>query len=375
MKLLYITNARIPTEKAHGYQICKMCEEFSNLGHEVELILPKRENFIKETAFDFYGIKNNFKITYLKSFDFIKLDKIIGGRMACYLQELVFLLKLFFVKLNKEAIIYTRSAEIAWLFKIKNYKTIFEMHYWPESKEKIFKRMIRKIDEFVVITDILKEKLLKNDIKEKDIIVSPDGVDIDRFDINISKDDARAKINLLKDKNIIMYVGHLYGWKGAHILAESAKEFDNNTIFVFVGGTDGDIEKFKQKYQRDNIIIAGRKKHEEVPVYMKAADILVLPNTKAKKISSHYTSPLKMFEYMASGRPIIASDLPSIREVLDNYNAIFFDPGKPIDLAKKINYILNNPDKAGVLVENSLEKIKQHSWTKRAEKIKEFIKV
>ena len=72
MKIIYITNSRVPTEKAYGYQISKMCEEFADAKNEVELWTPVRQSNIKEDIFSFYNIKNNFKIKEIKSFDFLR---------------------------------------------------------------------------------------------------------------------------------------------------------------------------------------------------------------------------------------------------------------------------------------------------------------
>ena len=64
-KIIYLANVRLPTEKAHGIQIVKMCEAFAGLGLEVELVVPNRLNSIQDDIFDYYGVKKNF---VLKSF-------------------------------------------------------------------------------------------------------------------------------------------------------------------------------------------------------------------------------------------------------------------------------------------------------------------
>ena len=106
---------------------------------------------------------------------------------------------------------------------------------------------------------------------------------------------------------------------------------------------------------------------------MKAADALVLPNKKEEKISELYTSPLKLFEYMASGRPIIASDLPSLREVLDENSAVFFESGDSSQLAESIKNILNNENLGRSISSRAFEKVKNHTWENRAKKILDFV--
>jgi glycosyltransferase involved in cell wall biosynthesis len=105
---------------------------------------------------------------------------------------------------------------------------------------------------------------------------------------------------------------------------------------------------------------------------LSAADALVLPNSAEKTISAEYTSPLKLFEYMAAGKPIVASDLQSVREVLDEGNACLVPPDNPKALAKGIHSVLDNPDYATRLGERAKADGVQYSWVCRAEAITSF---
>jgi len=118
-----------------------------------------------------------------------------------------------------------------------------------------------------------------------------------------------------------------------------------------------------------NILLVPYQKHAIIPYYLKAADILVLPNEKGNAISEKYTSPLKLFEYMASRRPIVCSDLPSLREILTDKEALFFEAGNPSDLTKAIQKIAGNQELPEQLVYNAYKKVQEYTWDKRAEKI------
>ncbi len=377
MKIIYITNARMPTEKAHGYQIAKMCEEFARAGVEVELVVPKRHNNIKENAFSFYDLERNFKIKYINTSNFLKYTKTLK-EIAFYLQSILFLIKTSFLKINKDVIIYTRNLEIAWFFALQKHKTIFEAHTWPESKKFLYKLFLKPIKNIIVISKGIKDEFLSNNLEYKNILVAPDGVDLERFDIDITKEEARRKLNLPLDKKIILYTGHLYKWKGVQILADSTKYLDRDTIVYFVGGTQDDRKNFliHNKYLINNkkIVSIPCRPNKEMPLWLKAADILVLPNIADKKISSHYTSPLKMFEYMASKRPIIASDLPSIREILDESCASFFCSGDSNNLSRAIKDLLANPKLQQKISQSAYIKVQGYTWQKRAQKILDFIK-
>ena len=118
----------------------------------------------------------------------------------------------------------------------------------------------------------------------------------------------------------------------------------------------------------------GWRKHSLIPLYLRAADLLVLPNKKDGDLSEFYTSPLKMFEYMAAGKPIIATDLPSLREVLNEQNAFFVVPGDSVALARGITMVLNNAMLADRISRQALQEVKNYTWDIRAQQILDFIK-
>ena len=132
MKLIYIANARMPTDKAHGIQIAKMCEAFANSGIEVELIAPKMANPIKEDIFSFYGIKKNFTIKTVYSLDLLRF-KHLGG-FAVYIQAFTFAFSIFFYvlfnskKFKKDDIFYFRDEFSPWFLTILNKNIFLEIH-------------------------------------------------------------------------------------------------------------------------------------------------------------------------------------------------------------------------------------------------------
>jgi len=369
MKITYITNVRIPTEKAHGIQIMKMCDAFVSNGYEVELVVPKRSNNIIEDPFEYYVIKNKFKITKLWC-----LDVLSWGFVGYWVQSITFAERTAWYLLNKKGIFYTRDELLAVYLKLFGKNVVWEAH---TNRNNIFITLIKILKiQVVSITQGLKDFYMKNGVDAGRILVAPDAVDAEQFDINISTNDARAKLGLPKDKKIILYIGHLYDWKGAHILAQAAPLLPDTTVVAFVGGTDKDIQDFKVRFGSiKNIMILGKKPHEEMPLYLKAADILTLPNSPVNDISSLYTSPMKLFEYMASGRAIIASNLPSIREILETErNAILVEPDSPELLAKGIKRIISDPALDKKISDEAYNDSKLYTWLNRARSIVSFIK-
>jgi glycosyltransferase involved in cell wall biosynthesis len=176
-----------------------------------------------------------------------------------------------------------------------------------------------------------------------------------------------------------MYTGSffLYGWKGVDTLIAAAKQFPREVELVLVGGSTEEmaaIQAATTGYPAGSIRLIGRVRHPEIPGHLASADILVLPNNKGDANSERYTSPLKLFEYMASGKPIIASDLPSMREVLNENNCTFFFPGDPTSLARAVQTVLDDPSAAQSKASQSLADVQRYSWKKRARAIVEFVR-
>jgi glycosyltransferase involved in cell wall biosynthesis len=371
MKIAYIVNARIPTEKAHGYQICKMCEEFASSGVGVQLFFPTRKNFIREDLFEYYSVEKNFSVNKIKLFDFIKWERFFF-RKGQILQSLFFLLKLLFLRIDGDDVVYTRDSEIAWLFKKKGYKVFFEAHYWPASKNGLYHYFLKDIDGIICNSRGTLERHKKSGLKR--LMVASNGVDLDEFKIDKTREELREELDLPLDKKIIMYVGHLYGWKGVDTVVRVAElmKDDSGTIFVLIGGTDEDILKYEKIFKDkklSNIKLLGRKKKNIVPKFLKSADILLLPNTPVSVESVKYTSPIKMFEYMASGVPIIASDLPSIREVLNDENAVLVEPDSASEITGQIKMLLENEQGYERIKIKSLKDVVEYSWSKRSRNI------
>lgn len=367
----------MPTEKAHGYQIAKMCEAFSDNGVEVELIVPTRQNHIKENIFDYYKIKNNFSIKYLKFIDFLAWSW-LPQRIGFIFISLEFLMIAFFQKIDKDRIIYTRTPEIAWLFSMRGYKTFFECHQLPEKKSIILNWLLKNTNGIITITNGLKQDLVKDyNYPIAKILTAPDGVDLDTFDIKITREQARTQLALPLDKKIALYTGHLFSWKGVDTLAQASKTISDDILIYTVGGDENEIKNFNKRNPDHKIINIPAVSREEVAIWLKASDLLILPNSAKEKISEKYTSPLKLFEYMASGTPILASDLPSIREVLNETNATFFQSDNHDDLLLQLLNLRSTPH-VNLFIAKSSKAYKQihlYLWNNRASTIFTLINI
>jgi len=368
-KLLYVANARIPTERAHGIQIVKMCEAFAKAGLSVELVVPKRMNWIKENPFSYYAVEKNFKITKLPCLDLIPYHKILGN-LGLWIESVSFNFFAFpYAFFKKADIIYTRDKFFLPLALLKG-NLVFETHGFSQNHF-LYDPLFKRLKKIVSITQKLKDLFQEQGIASDRILVAADGVDLERFNVRETQEECRNKLGLPIDKKIVLYTGHLYDWKGTQVLAQASDLLPAEIYFV--GGTKEDVQDFKVKDPNLKIKIIGHRPYSEIPCWLRAADVLVLPNSGKEEISKHWTSPLKLFEYMAASKPIVASDLPSIREILNKDNAILVAPDNPEALAEGINKALTDKGLSARISVLAYEGVKNYTWQKRAEKVLKFI--
>lgn len=366
MKLCYIAHSRLPTNRAHGYQIMAMCESFGTQTETV-LLLPSRKPIITEDPFEYYHIAKKFNITKLRSWDLY--ETVLPRKIVYWMDALTFGFSVVrYAQKNihqQEDVVFSRDVVSAFLLSLMNYQVFFEVHDLPASSLfNIFFKRVRGI----IVTNALKKEILKKQwgVAEEKILIAHHGVKTNEFLPESKKNEMRTKLGIPRDKKIVVYTGHLYESKGAPTLVESAQFIDENTRLYVVGGTDSDQKKIKELQEKlgveEKVVIVGNVPHPQIPEYLCAADIAVIPSSGKFSHGVVESSPLKLFEYMAAKKPIIASRLPAIEEAADGAPLIYVTPDNPEELGKRINETIPT----SVAYKNLV------SWDQRAQKILTF---
>lgn len=357
--LYYIANIRLPTEKAHGIQIMEMCQAFAGYDLDVTLVVPKRHNSINKDAFAYYGISPNFRIVFLST-----LDTVSFGPLGAFFQSIVFFIHALFFVLKRPGIIYSRDKLFLFLLSFFSRGFVYEVHApnWGFVTRRVFRMSLFQ----VLISRGLERYFSKKGIPANGMIVAPDGVNMARFANMKDRDSLRSELGLPLGKKIVLYSGHLYPRKGAGVLALAMREFGEDVLGVFVGGTRKETEDFSRLHGHlRNVLILGHRAYQDIPLFLRSADILVLPNSANDDDSRVYTSPMKLFEYMASGTTIVASDVPSLKEVLTEETAFFAVPDDSKSFADVIRRALADPLCNDVAI-RALSEVERYSWSLRA---------
>ncbi len=359
MRLLYATSIRFPSPLANRIQILETSKEFFG---------ALKNDFI-------LGIGENNGDMVIPCPSLSTGANIRSFRLAKIYLTYAFKNKFDTVFCREEKLLFFMIVYKILLFWMPSTNFIFEVHDLNNRHKSWYKFILSRVQKIVVISQGLKSILIKEGIKESKIIVAPDAVDLAKFDIDLDKMSARQKLELPEDKIIILCNGSLEAWKGIDTFYKASNHFNDLYLFLNVGGRATWVKEFEGWYPpKKNFSLLGHKDHKEIPVYLKAADVLVIPNSAKLEISNIATSPMKLFEYMASGRPMVASNIPSIREIVDQESAFLVKPDDEIALAEGIKHVLKNEDLSKQMALSAYRKVQKYTWHARVQEILKYLK-
>jgi glycosyltransferase involved in cell wall biosynthesis len=352
-------------------QAMKAVHALAKLGHDVTLIVPVPASPDPTIGRDwkslaaYYGLTQEFQIEWQVSAS----------------RRLFFLSAVRRAKSLKPDLLYVWPVQSAMLGLMHGLPTILEMHDLPMGRGgpfwfSYFRDMAGK-KRITVITRALKQALDErygNTFRARDVILAPNGVELERFADLPSPTEARKLLDL-PEAPTIACTGHLYKGRGVELFVEMAKKL-RTVRFVWAGGRPEDVTAWQHKTGAiSNLLFTGFVPNDKLPLYQAAADVLLMPYATTIGISSGggnsalVSSPMKMFEYLATGRAIVASDLPVFHEVLNDKNAVFCAPEKIKVWEGALQALIDSPERRAELARQARSDAQHYSWTARAEQI------
>jgi glycosyltransferase involved in cell wall biosynthesis len=311
--------------------------------------------------FLYYSTARNFTVTTIAVPDLVHLGRVGFVLAEVWFSERARWLKSFWLA----DIVYSRDAGVLLQYLLLGRTLVYEAHTKPSRVARFVARRAKRV---VVISKALEAAYEAAGVKRERITTASDAYDPRLFADALNRTNARRTLGFAAGERLVVYTGHFYIRKGAATLAEAATLMPD-THFVFVGGTPKDIEAFRARWEgQTNITAVGHIAPQRVVEYLRAADVLVLPNSGRDEDANLYTSPMKLFEYMASGTPIVASRVPAILEVLSESEAYFFNPDDPKSLAAALKGALADPE-ASARALRAEAKAKGYTWAARARTI------
>ena len=375
MRLLYLASIRLPTEKAHGIQIMETCAALTRNGVDVTLVVPYRDNMIKTELFDYYNITTQFPLHVLTTRDYIE-----WGRFGYFLNMIQFVYQtLRYIRSLPpgETVLYCRDIPIVFalsLWKPKNTQLFWEAH--GVTSQWIVKKIVPRVNGLITITNGLKKWYIALGADESRVLVAHDAVSLEHYCQSPLTGDTKNNIKgryQIPQGPMALYLGRIgfYLWKGPDV-ALSAARLAPEIQWVFVGGFEDSAQSLVQSLP-SNVTIVPRVQRIDISALVQSADVLLLPNKSGDPASELYTSPMKLFEYMASGVPIVASRLPSIVEVLSDESAYLVTPNDPEALLDGVRQSMQQIELSQSRAETARSCVNDYTWDKRAQHIQTFI--
>jgi glycosyltransferase involved in cell wall biosynthesis len=378
MKIAYCTNVRLPSERAHGHQVAQVCDALARLGYEVTVVSPYRKNSIREDYHSYYRAEEKVTVRHLGSFDSIASWMFPGVTGLWMLNAM--LRKNIRQMLQRESFdaLYTRSPALLPALLDSNIPVVLELHQLPRRGRAAFVKRCGQCRLVACLTSHMRETLVAWGVPKSKVIAEGDAVDMKRFEKIIAPSDPRGDLDLPRNRVIVGYVGRLKTLgmeKGVGILLEAIAELKDEKAFtaLIVGGPEEDQKFYEDKARalnlgKDDVRFTGEVNPFLVPKMLAACDVLAMPFPDLPHYR-HHMSPLKMFEYMAAGKPIVTSDLPTIRDILSEERAYFCTPGDASSLAGILRDIRKNPKEAAKRSDSARAIVGDHTWEARMGRI------
>lgn len=373
----------LPTRQANGLQTISMGHAFAMLGFQTTLYyIPspyggnnplhyydaKPQITLKPLPRAVLPLNKNFKLEKLRALPSF-LHAFVWSGVASYLTSG-----------SKADLFFVREPMIAWWLGQRGLPTVLELHDIPTGGERIFIRRAsrhKSVKLVLAVTEHLRADLAKYLLVPTEKLQTlHDGIDLTLSSPLISKEEARQNLGLPSTQPMVVYTGQLDTEKGVEILVRAAPMLsDVDIVIVGVGPlADGRLQRVIEELNATNVKMVGLKSHSDALLFQKAADVLVLPHSSKFLHSAYYTSPLKLFEYMAAGVPIVASELPATMEVLKHReNGWLVQPDNPFALAEGVRHLLGDKRLAGALARQAACDVEGYTWENRAACILESV--
>lgn len=378
MKLCYISDSIIPSRTANSIHVMRMCDAYASLGHQVTLMAPRwgLEDAGVDDIYAYYGVRHPFAIRHVHA-----------PQWTRYKTAFYAVLMPMIAAASRPDLIHTRMLAVAWgLTRFLRRDVLLETHQPWTGKQRQLAMLAQvvssgRLQALIVITQAL-ARYFESLAGRIPIIVAPDGVASSLLAQDMTQEEARVWLGLHDEaRPVAVYAGHLYRGRGIELVIEIARQTPDY-LFLVVGGNDEDVATYRSLAEQiDNLRFVGFVPPADVQTYLAAADVLLMPYAPrvfvGKRVETgQFASPMKMFEYMAAGRPILASTLPVLREVLeDNVNALLLPYDDPQRWVEALRALRADPEWSQSLGCRARVDVERYTWERRAQQILEQVDI
>lgn len=388
--LVLVANARMPSQRAQSLQVAQVCGAFQRAGAPTTLLharrVPTPDLPPGQDLFGYYGVApavdgSRPSVEAVPCVDWIDRVPVRAQYLPARVQELTFARNAARAVQARypEARVLSREAESArsLLSGTRPHDRVFiEVHRVPggSARRRWLREAAADARGVVAISGGVAEDLVDLGVDEAKLVVEHDGYEPGLFDDLPDRAAARDDLGLGADEPVVVYTGGLLAWKGVELLVDAARALPALT-FVIAGGMDADVARLRERAAGlDNVRLDGFQPPARVATYLAAADLGVIPNRSTPAISARYTSPLKAFEAMAAGLPLVVADLPSLRELFtDGEDARLFVADDVDALAAALAEVMGDAELRMGLGRRLGARAVEHTWDARAARLLDWM--
>ncbi len=372
-RICYVASPELFSKGAYAVHAMEMCKAMDKLGVEFEAVVPG--SFEKRDIFEYYGVEKPFN---LKS---LPLTRYAGRQLTHGVSSAIYALS----NRKRFDLVLTLNIICAAVTAKAGFSTVYDAHHPPVNPlARALFRSFRNSPSLPAVSfnsGGLRRIYVEDGLSESKTVVAHNGAETEDFENRPGRDEIRKQLGISEEKPVVCYCGNTYEGRGIENLIDAAAEI-KDALFLIVGGRDCDnAPHIRAAEERgiDNFVVKGFVPHTEVPPYLLASDVLALPYTDAVTIkggtrAADFTSPMKLFEYMAAGKPIVATAIPTVLEILkDGEDSVVTAPGDRAGFTAAIRRCLDEPVFAEAIGKRAREKARKYTWEQRVSTILSFV--
>jgi glycosyltransferase involved in cell wall biosynthesis len=368
MKIVYLANSKIPSRTANSIHVMKMCQAFAKNGHAVVLMTPDYGDIEPDVddIYTFYGVDNCFAVQKIPLWP-NRLKKLHRRWVNWQVRQ------------HRPDLVYARCHGLKlYSLETLGLPLVFEAHALYRHHAQLSRLIMRShLKRVVVISEELRQDHQAHfGTPDRLMQVVHDGADEPPSTAPAALE-ARSATSISTSTPLkVGYVGHLYPGKGMEIIGELAPKVQWADFHV-IGGSPDDLKHWQDQLQNShNVFLHGFMAPAQTEQYRQACDVLLAPYQSSVTVPGggdvgRWMSPLKIFEYMAAGKAILASDLPVLREILNHgHTALLCSPNQVESWIEGLSQLQQNPDLRASLGHNARAVFQaKHTWQARAKQV------
>ncbi|HEY6041172.1 MAG TPA: glycosyltransferase family 4 protein [Anaerolineae bacterium] len=381
MRVCYLAYSALDLQAANSIQTFHTCQALAQrLGQALLVIVPR---------FSWREPGPPFRVVKIPRVPINKLSFFIKSSLWSYLERTLYAwlaagyLGIQRLRGNRYDAIYSRDVICAFWMINMGARVIYEVHdlearHPSQVKARWLSNLMQRVDERVLsravaivsLTHTFKGELVSENKKAAEsIFVIPDAYD-EAVYFPRSREEARLALNLPLDAVIVGYAGLTFAYRRLDLLLDALKTWNDPRVrALIIGGRPFELDELKTRTRELNlesvVIIHGRHSADETARDLSACDILVIPDT----VTDSTASPLKMFEYLALGRAIVAVDRPALREILVDGTAELFRAGDVADMVRALRAVADNPERRTKMEASAVARASEYTYARRADKM------